>query len=443
VIEQAGVGDVLVQRGKFRLWAVPGFWLSLVLGTLSTSLILLSAPIATWIYGDGQLFWVLAVLAPSSIPNALSAVPKARLRMDLRFRAVAAVNFANIALQKVLTVVFASLGFGALSFVLPTTIAAFAIGGFLWWWIRPPWAFRPHPRRWRYLVSDSINLLVSDFGRVLMDQSDRLLMGLFLTKELVGLYTVGWLFSIQTIVLLTVNLTNILFPVFTKLNDQPDKQLRGFLKAQRLLAVFGVTGCLLQAATAEPFMRLMYPNSSWDASIVVIQLLSLGMATRMIAGSSFGLLKSQGRFTTILLVRWSFVAIQVVALTAVLAFGGAVAEVAVAVSVITSFLGPIVFRAAIRPYGAGWSEVAKVLIGPTLCGLFSVGIAWSISRVMAAHGYGHLLQLVEIVLVAGGLNLLLAWLWMRPVWDDFWARIRQLVSRRPTGVTDSPLTAID
>jgi O-antigen/teichoic acid export membrane protein len=434
VIEQAGVGDVLVRRRRFRAWAIPAFWFALALGCLSCALVVASAPIAAAIYGKNQavrseLFWVLLVLAPSSLANAVSVVPRAKLSRELRFRALAAVNLANFTLQKVLTVVLAALGFGPFSFVAPIPIAGAVVAGFLWWWVRPPWAPQLQLRRWRYLLSDSTRLLAADFGRVLLDQSDYLLLGLFRTVAEVGVYWVGFLFSIQMVQLLMVNLQNILFPAFTKLNDDPQRQFRGFLNSQRILAMLGVSGCLLQAAAAEPFARLTFARE-FHSSIIVMQILSLGMATRMVAGASFALLKSQGRFTTIAINRWSFVAVQVAALTTILALGGSVAHVAVAVSIIASLIGPVTFYSAIRPYGAGWTAVMETLARPVVCGVLSVGAAWLAAQWMDRAGFGYVAQLAETVVVAVGLNIVLARLWMRPVWDDLWLRVGRLLPQR-------------
>jgi hypothetical protein len=65
-----------------------------------------------------------------------------------------------------------------------------------------------------------------------------------------------------------------------------------------------------------------------------------------------------------------------------------------------------------------------------MSGILSVGAAWLIAISMDRQGYGPLAQLLETVIVASMLNLLLAWLWMRPVWDDFWLRLVRLLPRR-------------
>jgi PST family polysaccharide transporter len=429
VIEQGGVCDVLIQRRNFRLWAIPGFWLALALGITSSLLIALSAPVASAIFRNEQLKWVMLALAPSSIANVLLIVPRAQLSRQLRFRALAAINVASLMLQNLLTVLFAALGFGPYSFILPVPITSSLMAAAAWWWARPPWSLRPHIRRWRYLIADTTRLLAAELQRAFIDQSGYLLLGIFRTAEAVGLYWFGFRFSIQLLQLFAFNLMNVLFPALTKLNDQPRAQFQGFLKAQRILATFGVSSCLLQAATADPLVRWLLPEK-WIPSIIVMQILCLGMSTRIVGGSSYALLKSQGRFSAILWSRWAFVTVQVLGLLAVLLLGGGIASVALVVAAVAGISGPISFYIAILQYGAGWREVADVMVRPVLFAVIAVGTAWAVSLGMAQAGYGSLAQLMEIVVIGAGLNILFAWLWMRPVWDDLWARVWRLPPRR-------------
>jgi O-antigen/teichoic acid export membrane protein len=196
----------------------------------------------------------------------------------------------------------------------------------------------------------------------------------------------------------------------------------------------GVSGCLLQAAVAEPFAHLFFP-SRWYPSIVVMQILSLGMATRMIAGGSFALLKSNGRFRMVRNMFWGCALIQLGLLALVLALGGGIIAVSIVVSLVSALTGPAMFYLAIRPFGGRWAEVAAVLLRPVASGVVSVGIAWAIAQGLESSAEGrtlYLMQLVEICVVAVVLNALLARFWMRPVWDDFWVRVRRLMPRRTT-----------
>ena len=439
LIGQSGVLEVLVRRRAFRAWAIPGFWLALTLGILSSFLIIVSAPIAAWVYGDNeqvrqQLIWLLLVLAPSTLPFALSVVPQAQLLRKLQFQTLATINLINITLQNVLMVSFAALGLGPYSLVIPVTVGGFVATAIFWWWVRPPFAMQLRLRRWRYMVGDAGQLLGAEYGRLLIEQSDYMLLGLFYVKAIVGIYTVGFRFSIQTMQLLMTNMSNILFPTFMKLSDRPQQQFQAFFKVQRILAMVGVSSCFLQAATAAPFAQLLFP-AKWAPSIIVMQILSLGMATRMISGASQALLKSQGRFRTVRRLSWAYAIAQVITLSIVLLLGGGYVAVSIAVAVLACLAGPIMFYVAIRHYNAGWAEVGAVLVRPLVCGTLSVGTAWLIAQSMAAQGYGNLSQLVVTVVVAVALNLLLARLWMRPVWDDFWIRVRRVLPQRAVATT--------
>ena len=53
LIQQAGIRDVLIQRGQeFEKWAAPAFWLSLLMGFLSTLVMFAAAPVAAWFFND-------------------------------------------------------------------------------------------------------------------------------------------------------------------------------------------------------------------------------------------------------------------------------------------------------------------------------------------------------------------------------------------------------
>ena len=429
VLEQGGVFDVLVQRKNFRPWAIPAFWLAASLGVAASLLIVAVAPIASAVYENRQLCWVLMILAPASISNALLAVPQAQLARQLNFRALAAVNLTSLVMRLTMTIVLAWLGFGPYSFAIPIPITSGLIAAFLWWWTRPPWSLTPQLKKWRYLIGDSTRILTAELQRAFIDQSDYILLGIFRSTRDVGIYVFGFSFSIQILQLIASNLTNVLFPTFTKLNDRPRTQYEGLLKAQRILAMVGTSACLLQAATAAPLTYLLLAPK-WIPSIDVMQILSIGMALRMVAGSSYALLKSQGRFRAILWNRWAFVALQVIGLTVVLWLGGGINAVATVVAVVSTIIGPVTFYIAIRPYDAGWREIGEVLYRPVVSSVVSVGTAWLIALRMDGQGIGPLPQIIATVGVAAALNVAFARFWMRPVWDDLSLRIRRLLPRR-------------
>jgi hypothetical protein len=119
-----------------------------------------------------------------------------------------------------------------------------------------------------------------------------------------------------------------------------------------------------------------------------------------------------------------------VGLAIVLSRGGGIASVAIVVAMVAALMGPVTFFTAIRPFGAGWAEVASVLVPPVLSSGTAVGIAWLVAQGMGRFGWGYLPQFVETVLVAAVLGAFFARTFMRPVWDDLWARAWRLLPAR-------------
>src|SRR5262245_42743522 len=167
------------------------------MGLVSCFLTAAAAPIASRYYENPQLFWVLMVLAPASIPNAFMAIPRAKMSRELRFRALAMVNVGTLIVRLVMTVVLAWFGFGAFSYVIPVPITNVLAAGFMWWWTSPPFSFSPQFKKWRYLIGDSTRILTAELQRAFLDQSDNMMVGLFRSVVTVGLYKFGFDFSIQ------------------------------------------------------------------------------------------------------------------------------------------------------------------------------------------------------------------------------------------------------
>jgi hypothetical protein len=153
----------------------------------------------------------------------------------------------------------------------------------------------------------------------------------------------------------------------------------------------------------------------------------------MVSGGATALLKSQGRFVAVRNSFWAYALVQVALLVTVLSMGGGIVEVSIVVSIVSAAMGPIMFYIALQSYGGGWADVADVLARPLVIGVMSVGVAWLIAQQMASLVDGawlYLLQLVEICGVTVILNCLMARIWMRPVWNDLWLRIRRMMPHR-------------
>ena len=242
VIQQLGLKQVLVQRqSRMRLFANAAFWMGLASGIAASIALIIAAPIAAAVYHDRRIMGLVLVLALSPPLDAAALVPTAYQNVHLRFKLLAANGlFGNVSLAG-LQIMFALLGFGAYSFVLPRPIVSAGQAAFLWYHTpqKPHWFLQL--RRWRYLLADTAFLLTTTLAYTFVSQGDYMSLGFFHSKEQVGVFYFAFNLSTQPAQLLVVNLVNVLFPVLSRLKLEPRRQAAAFVRTERTLRALGVS----------------------------------------------------------------------------------------------------------------------------------------------------------------------------------------------------------
>lgn len=405
ILQQGGINEILVQRqARLSRWSNPAFWMSLMLGLVSGGLVAASAPLAATIYNDPDVVPLLCVLAISMVPAALIMVPEAKLSAELRFRTLATVGLLSTTAQLGMSVVLAMLDFGAMSMVLPRPIVLTIQWIVIMILAKPRIVWRIQARRWRYLVSDNITLVIGKLCLTTTHQGDKIILGLFTTDRVVGLYYFAFNLSMQTMALATQSLTSVLFPVLSKLED-PVRQTKGFIQAARVLAVAGVPLCLLQAGVADPLVRAVF-HPRWLDSIPILQLLSLGMALRLVGSPAGTLMYAQGRFRTVLILNTCYA----VAFLSAVTVGAIVADgvgVAVGASIYFGILGPVHMYVAIRPGGGRWRDVWNVYAAPVAASIAAIAPSMWISEFVPEGPAQQWIRMAVIGFSSGALYLLL------------------------------------
>jgi lipopolysaccharide exporter len=433
LIQGAGLQEILVQRQRrFERWSTAAFWMSIILGVATAVVMLLLAPLAEWLYKAPSLAGLIAVVALSVPINSLAAVPTARLQSDLRFKTLARVNLLTAVATVALTIMLAWLGLGAYSFVMPRPIVGAAHAFLLWRLARPRVRARLQLRRWRYLLGDSSYMIFASLCYTLVAQGDYIILGRLHPAHVVGIYYFAFNLSIQIIVVFTINLLGVLLPALSKLREEPSRQLTGYLRATRLVAIASVPVSLLQVTLAEPVLRLFF-EPEWYPAVPVLHVLSVGTMLSAIGASGGSLIQASGRFRTLAglsaLSAVAFLSLAAVGATVGARVVSAATAMACAVAVYHAMYGPVHMYAAISPIGGTWRDVGSVYFKSVVPGVVAFGAAYSLSRFLFV-GDGPRITLV--VLGGVGLYLLLVRLFAPEVRQEVELRLAELL-RRPDG----------
>jgi PST family polysaccharide transporter len=180
--------------------------------------------------------------------------------------------------------------------------------------------------------------------------------------------------SFQTLILLSVNLSPILFPALARLSAEPKRQAQAYIRALQVLALVGAPACFLQASLVAPGFKLLF-KSNWDPAIAITQYLSLAMAVRVVGTTVFNFTNAQGRFKLQCLLSGISCVLFVTSVAVASYFGGA-REVAATESIFfaiveSAVLGIVLGANGLSPLG----ELAKIFAAPLAMASVAVGAA--------------------------------------------------------------------
>jgi lipopolysaccharide exporter len=391
LIQNAGLADILIQRqAKFSRWANAAFWMSLTLGILASLIMMLAAPLAASFYHAPELRGLIYLLALCPPLLGLGTVPRAQLINQLRFRAIAAAGLIEAVGTVGLSIALAYLGFGAYSFIVPRPVVAAALAIVLWLLARTPLRWTPQIRRWKFLAGHAATLIGVGIAWMVVLQGDNAMLGKYHPPSVVGIYFFAYNLSVQTLVLLTVNVAGVLFPALSQLNSEPQRQMSALLRSSAAIAVVAGPLCLLQALLAPLFIPLLF-GAKWIPAVPIFQVLTIAMTICIGSYSSRNMLKAQGRFQTLLLLSIAYATIFIVAVWFAASHWGAMA-VAIAVSACFAIFEPLHVLIAIRPTGGGWRELWSGFGAPLTATGLAAGAGFAILatvRPMGNPGWLH------------------------------------------------------
>ena len=302
VFTSGGLQTILVQKSPrdFDRLAGQCFWLSLVLNTLAGLSVLALAPAAEWLFTDKRLTPLVAIVGLTLPLGALTTIYTAKLYADLRFKAMALLQLGEGAVYTASAVILAYNGFGPYALVLPQL------------WVRLVAALtsrlvagriaigRPHPSTWLVLVAPASLLMFQSMLNAIQSYGPSFVIGLFHSPREAGLYFWSYQLSAQAVFLMAVQLRQVLFPSFSKLNQEEDRQFAGFRSGLQTLNALTIPICVVQASLADPVIHLVF-GDRWQAAIPVVQWLSVGMAATPLQVLGNAILMARGQFAALTL----------------------------------------------------------------------------------------------------------------------------------------------
>ena len=296
-LRNGGTQRLLIQKGThYADLAVMYLKFALLFNVGGFAILMAAAPILSGLY-DSHALQVMVWILGLSLPLSTAAMMfQAKLSADLEFAKVSRLIILSSLARHGSMVVFAWLGLGPLSFVLPLCVVALLETALGWYWAKywPPSRSLTWPAI-RGIFQDSRWVMITALASELTINGDYLAISLIQSKELLGVYFFGYQLSLALVALVTSSLDTVMMPTFSALGGDPSRQTELFMRGTRLLAVASTFACFGLALAAPALIHALWAGK-WDEAIPVVQILSLAMPVRLIIPLCRAMLEARGQW---------------------------------------------------------------------------------------------------------------------------------------------------
>jgi lipopolysaccharide exporter len=274
-VKDVGVGAALVYRREtWARLATTGLPLSIVTTAVLAGLAYLAAPLAGSFFEEPRAADLVRALSVALLLSGLAVVPESRLRRELDFRRRLVPEAAVALVKGVVSIVLALGGLGVWALVWGQ-LAGTAVQCLLYWVLcdwrpRLGWDRDDARRLLRYGIPSAG---VAVFA-VVLENLDYLVIGRRMSSAELGYYTMAFRMPELVVIGLCLVVSQVLFPLFSRFQDDPDRMRDTYLRAVRNISLVTVPAALLFAVLAEEIVLVLY-SARWEPAIPVLRVLAL------------------------------------------------------------------------------------------------------------------------------------------------------------------------
>lgn len=257
-------------------------WAVLAINVALYALSYAAAPLIAGFYNEPRVAAVIRVAAIMFIVRSIGVVPSNMLSRELVFNRQSQAELVANILGAVATLMLALQGFGVWSLVYGTIIIE--VVRTLFWFLLYPW--KPELTfslsRVKDLIGFGWKVAVARFIWYLYANMDLLIAGKILGKTQLGYYAIAVQLALMPLdKLMGSTVSQVGFPAFSKVQDDPETLRRYYLKIVNLLAFVSFPVCCGIFLVADSAVRL-FLSDKWLPAVLPLQILSVVAAFRSI-----------------------------------------------------------------------------------------------------------------------------------------------------------------
>lgn len=294
-VNDLGLGQAVVQHSEISRPQISAlFWLSCALSLCLTLVVILSAPLFAWLYGEPEITPIIRLLGTMIMVAGLAIIPQAILNRRMLFVQLAFIDTACVVVGTAVGVAAAVTGFGYWSLVIAqiatsatTLVLTWAFAG--WWPSRPARAVGVGR-----LLNFGSYLTGANLATYFSVSTDNVLVGAIAGKVALGLYDRSYRLVVPTLGQLMAPISRVAVPMLSRLQNSGDQFARAYVHMLQLTLLVATPGLLVNVFLAKSIIVVFF-GETWKTAAPIFAWICLGGFASSTYASTAWLFTSQGR----------------------------------------------------------------------------------------------------------------------------------------------------
>jgi len=272
------------------------YWLTIFSGVIIFCVVCASTPLVVVFYRESRLPNLLYLTALIFLITPFGHQFQILLQKNLEFDRLAKIEMATAVINFTVATGSAFSGLGVYSLIwgqlaaTTTKVALLCSVGWQHW--RPSFHFKK--RDLKGFLSFGLYQMGERSINYLNSNLDFLLIGSMLGASALGYYTLAYNLIIKPSSMINPVITNVAFPVFSRIQNETEKLRRGYLKVLQLLSTVNFP-IMVGLAAVAPVAIPVIVGEQWRLSIILIQILAIVGLLRSTGNPIGALLLAKGR----------------------------------------------------------------------------------------------------------------------------------------------------
>lgn len=291
----SGFGNALIRKpDRNEADKATVFFFNIFMAAACYGVIFLAAPFVAQFYRMPQLTDILRILAINLIIQAFGSIQHLNLTIDLNFKTLAKISLIGVLAGGTAGLICAYNGLGVWSLVVQQIITTST--RVVLFWILVHW--RPktffNKKSFKDMFSFGSKLLASGLLNTLYDNVYDLIIGKAFSAATLGNYSRASHFANFPSSNITGIFQRVTYPVLSKIQDNPEKLRKGYLKFLNMATLVIFPLMIGLAAVSKPLVLLVLTDK-WVDVILILQIICIAQMWYPVHAINLNILQVMGR----------------------------------------------------------------------------------------------------------------------------------------------------